>query len=193
MSSDERRLTDRVIAKWQALLLNSRFPRRVQLAPDSFGGDWSSCMLLRLEDAVLRSRLIYVGEELRKASGTTTQERVALSDYPDGCLLRLANAKISAVFAKAGPITFGGTGMSNDTAILYRAVLLPLSDDGRHIDHVLGAVNYREISVEKEATEAEAMLTLKAGTGRIASNTFASPPASFVPNKPTKPMLITIR
>ena len=33
--------------------------------------------------------------------------------------------------------------MLRGEAILYRSVLLPLSEDGVAIDHVLGAANYR--------------------------------------------------
>ena len=36
--------------------------------------------------------------------------------------------------------------------ILHRIVLLPLSEDGATIDHVLGAMNYRPLPTEEELT-----------------------------------------
>ena len=38
------------------------------------------------------------------------------------------------------------------TEILYRAVLLPLSEDGATIDHVLGAVSYHPLPAEDALT-----------------------------------------
>jgi hypothetical protein len=38
------------------------------------------------------------------------------------------------------------------TDILYRAVLLPLSEGGATIDHVLGATNYRSLRADEART-----------------------------------------
>jgi hypothetical protein len=38
-----------------------------------------------------------------------------------------------------------GSARLSDIGILYRSALLPLSDDGIVIDHVLGAANYRPL------------------------------------------------
>jgi len=38
-----------------------------------------------------------------------------------------------------------GTATFRSVGILYRAVLLPLSEDGNTIDHVFGATNYRSL------------------------------------------------
>ena len=40
--------------------------------------------------------------------------------------------------------------MLGGVGILYRSVLLPLSEDGVTIDHVLGAANYRTLSADEE-------------------------------------------
>ena len=39
-----------------------------------------------------------------------------------------------------------GVGTHVGTAVLYRSILLPLSEDGRRIDGVLGAANCREVA-----------------------------------------------
>ena len=37
--------------------------------------------------------------------------------------------------------------------MLYRAILLPLSGDGETIDHVIGAINFKEISAVEEYSD----------------------------------------
>jgi hypothetical protein len=44
-----------------------------------------------------------------------------------------------------GPLSVCGTTMHGPGPVLFRAVLLPLSENGTHIDSVLGAANLREL------------------------------------------------
>jgi hypothetical protein len=45
-----------------------------------------------------------------------------------------------------------GVAMLRGVSIRYRAVLLPLSDGGSNIDHVLGATNYRSLRTNEART-----------------------------------------
>ena len=64
-------------------------------------------------------------------------------DPPYGGAIGVLNTVLQMI---EGGATLSGVG------ILYRATLLPLSEDGATIDHVLGAANYRSVSAEEAAT-----------------------------------------
>jgi hypothetical protein len=149
VSVDDRRLTSRMLAKWTAISQGERMPRRAEIVPEAFGDDWRYCTLIALDPTLTRSRLAYVGDIMRNKSRAADMPQI-MNDYADGSLLRLAAAKIPAMLAKRGPITFGGTGAHDNKAMLYRAVLLPVSEDNATIGHVLGAINYRDISATQE-------------------------------------------
>jgi hypothetical protein len=55
------------------------------------------------------------------------------------------------VVARRG-LMIKGVATLRGTGILYRAVLLPLSEDGIAIDHVFGAANYRSLRADEART-----------------------------------------
>ncbi|HEX4111930.1 MAG TPA: hypothetical protein VH020_05290, partial [Stellaceae bacterium] len=151
--ADERRLTTRMTAKWSALSRDGRLPRHADLDLGAFGKDAANCVVIATTGAeIAAAKLIHVGELLRNDAWSPERQQI-VADYQANTLLRLTTAKIAAVIAKRGPVIFGGTGVRDVSAILYRAILLPLSDDGETIDHILGAVNFREITAVEEYSE----------------------------------------
>lgn len=142
----DRRLTMRVLQIWKALSPSSVLPRRSQIDPRLFGADWANCLLIDVDPVPERSRIAYVGDCLRDTSWPPF-ERQCLSDCVAGTLLHLATAKLPVVIDNAAPVGFGGSALHGEAAILYRAILLPLAEQGSVIDGVLGAVNYRELSL----------------------------------------------
>jgi hypothetical protein len=150
--ADERRLTNRMIAKWSTVSRGNRLPRYDDLDINVFGKDLPYCLTVELATEIGDSELIYTGEALRNETWTQGGRQI-VSDYPTNSLLCLTAAKIAAVIAKRGPIIFGGTGVCDVSAILYRAILLPMSDDGKIISHVVGAINFREITAVEEYSD----------------------------------------
>jgi hypothetical protein len=146
----DRRLVMRVLARWRSLARDGRrYPRRSQLDPQLFGQDWSNCLLIDVDPLTEHSRLAYVGDALRDPAWPPF-ERQRISECLNDTLLQLATAKIPVVIAQGAPIGFGGPAMHNDTPMLYRCILLPLSEGGEDIDGILGAVNYREVAAVPE-------------------------------------------
>ncbi|HKW53327.1 MAG TPA: PAS domain-containing protein [Stellaceae bacterium] len=145
----EHRLVMRVLARWRALADGRGLPRRSQIDPRAFGEDWRHCLLIDLDPRPERSRLAFVGEGLRDPSWPTF-ERQSIADCQKDSLLHLATAYIARVAAKGVPISSGGVGIHEGVPIVYRSILLPLSEGGGKIDGLLGAANYREIPVAEE-------------------------------------------
>ena len=145
----DRRLTMRVLARWRSLAEGRRFPRRSQLDPLLFGQDWSSCLLIDVHPRMEQSRLAFVGDALRDPAWPHF-ERQRIAECLTDTLLQLATSKIPEVVARGAPIGFGGPATYNEAQILYRAILLPLSESGEEIDGMLGAVSYREVAERDE-------------------------------------------
>jgi PAS domain len=145
----EHRLIMRVLARWRALAEGHALPRRSQIDPRAFGEDWRHCLLIDLDPRAECSRLAFVGEGLRDPSWPTF-ERQSIGDCQKDSLLHLATSYIARVTAKGVPISSGGVGMHLSMPIVYRSILLPLSESGDKIDGLLGAANYREIPVAEE-------------------------------------------
>src|SRR5262249_22644097 len=141
----DQRLIMRVLAHWRSIAPDNSFPRRAQIDPQGIGHDWANCILIDLAAALQQSRYAYVGQNLRDPSWPNF-DRQCVSECLEGSLLHLVNAEIPTVVTKRSPIGFGGVGHHNNVQILYRAILMPLSEDGTRIDGIIGAANYRELA-----------------------------------------------
>jgi hypothetical protein len=144
--SNEQRLVLRVLAHWRSLCGARALPRRAQIEPQGFGQDWGNCLLLDVDPKPERSRFAYVGEKLRDPSWPTL-ERQSLEECQENTLLHVATLYLARVIAKGVPISTGGVGIHLGLPIVYRSILLPLSESGSRIDGLLGAANFREIPV----------------------------------------------
>jgi len=60
-----------------------------------------------------------------------------------GSFLKLATDFFPRVLEKRIPVSIGGEATSDGRPVLFRAILLPLSNDGARIDALLGAANCR--------------------------------------------------
>jgi hypothetical protein len=143
--SEERRLTARVHAVWKKLA-GSGLPRRSQIDSADFGLDWANCLMIDVDQMPQRSRFSYVGIALRDPTWPTF-DRQSISECLEGSLLELVTRHIPRVAVTRNPVSFGGTAVHDETSILYRTVLLPLSETGERVDGVLGAIAFREVSL----------------------------------------------
>jgi hypothetical protein len=141
--ADDRRLVMRVLTQWRELAGGRGLPRRSQIDPQHFGQDWANCLLIDVDPEPHQSRLAFIGELLRDPTWPTF-DRQRIAECLDDTLLYSATAHIDRVIAEREPVA-EGVGTHVGAAVLYRSILLPLSEDGHRIDGVLGAVNCREI------------------------------------------------
>jgi hypothetical protein len=144
----ERRLTARVYKAWSRAA-GSSYPRRSQIDPAELGSDWANCVMIDLDPVAANSRFAYVGIALRDHSWPTF-ERQPISDCLEGSLLYLAAKAVPDLLQRKQPLSFSGSTQHQDTDILYRIVLLPLSEQGAQIDGVMVAIGYREIGAARD-------------------------------------------
>ncbi|MGO8918218.1 MAG: PAS domain-containing protein [Stellaceae bacterium] len=141
--ASDRRLVMRVLSQWRGLAGERGLPRRSQIDPRHFGQDWANCLLIDVDPEPRQSRLAFIGELLRDPTWPTF-DRQCIAECIEHTLLHSATCQIDRVIAEREPLA-EGAGTHVGTPVLYRSILLPLSEDGRQIDGVLGAVNCREI------------------------------------------------
>ena len=142
------------------------FPRRSQIDPRDFGNDWSNCLMIDLDQVTHRSRFAYLGNSLRDPTWPTF-DRQAISECLEGTLLELVTRHIQRVTVKKSPVSFGGSARHDESEILYRTILLPLSENGDRIDGILAAIAYREITVAEELPLVDAAVADRGTEGSL--------------------------
>lgn len=133
--SEERRAIVRIHAVWQRRAQH-RIPSLAEIDPKEFGNDWSNCLVMQIDAGTARPHA---------SSGETGLDRDRISQRLAETLLILAQRHVHRVLATAKPVSYGGTASHEGKDILYRMVLLPLSEDGVRIDALLAGMTYREI------------------------------------------------
>jgi len=137
---EERRLVWRVLRHWKEIADEGRFPRRDEIDPWMQGDDGANCVLIAVGWSIELSHFVVVGVNLAVVlCATDTLAGVLLSQVP-----RVVSARRGLLIN--GMATLRGAG------IVYRSVLLPLSEDGATIDYVLGATNYRSLRPNEALT-----------------------------------------
>jgi hypothetical protein len=137
---EERRLVWRVLRHWTEISDGGRFPRREQIDRWMRGEDGANSLLIAVESPIELSHFVIVGVNLAIAlCPADTLAGVLLSQVP-----RVISARHGLMIE--GGATLRGAG------IIYRAVLLPLSEGSVAIDHVLGAANYRSLRTKEART-----------------------------------------
>jgi hypothetical protein len=137
---EERRLVWRVLRHWREISDGGRFPCPDEIYPWLHGEDGANCLLIAVEWSIELSHFVVVGVNLAVAlCSTDTLAGVLLSSVPQ------------VVSSRRG-LVIEGVATLREMGICYRAVLLPLSEGGSTIDHVLGATNYRALRANEART-----------------------------------------
>ncbi len=163
--AEERRFVLRLLEYWQVLRGARDFPKLADVNFNDMGHDTASCAVLELADPVDSSGLAFVGLRL-KPSGWETADGHVLSDAPSDSLLFHMAAHLATMLDKRVPVSMGGGFTLNGKPVLGRSILLPLSDDGKRISHVLGGINYKVVRepIRQDALYSNPRLAM---TGRV--------------------------
>ena len=133
LRQNERRLVERVLRYWTRAAAGKRFPRRNEIDPWMVGEDWANCVIIAVQSPVQLSHFVVAGENL------------AVALCPTDTLAGLLLSHLPPVLSVRRCLILEGEATLRGVPILYRGALLPLSDDGLAIDHVLGAANLRTL------------------------------------------------
>ncbi len=134
----ERRLSFRLKQYWDDKRAGREFPALADIVPGEIGELWPWCFVLDVAQSRSFPYFRYLGSELSRYSS------VFLSGESDwtSTLLDKAIANYATVLGQRLPIVIEEEITRFDRrTLLFRASLLPLSNDGKRIDYVLGAAN----------------------------------------------------
>jgi hypothetical protein len=136
----ERRLVGRLLSYWHDLCDGRTYPSLKDIDPERVGSDWRWSFILETGDHREFPNFLYLGPDLAKYSGIF----LAGQDDFTTTLLDVATHKLDRVFREGCPLLMEDVvTLFDGQRLMYRAVLLPLSDDGDNINFVLGAANGR--------------------------------------------------
>ena len=106
---------------------------------------WENCFVLEIFEDGDEPRFRAMGEALA-AHVDVSLINLPISMAPEKSLPGVAISFLDEVLRKGVPISRGDEFFKDDgTQVLYRSILLPISDDGVTISGILGAVNCREV------------------------------------------------
>ena len=136
--ASERRLANRLLSYWEGKRRGRTFPALADIREGEIAELWPWCFVLDVKESQSFPYFQYLGRELGRYSG------VFLSGERDWTLTLLdkATAGFAEVLKRRAPVLIESEIVRYDKKkLLFRTVLLPLSDDQANIDYVLGAAN----------------------------------------------------
>ena len=144
----ERRLVLRVLAHWRKLCDDREYPSFFDLDPSAIPDMWKNCFVLEIFEDEAEPRFRAMGEALAAHVDHSLIDQ-PISTAPEKSLPGVAVSFLDEVLTKGVPISRGDEFFKDDgTRVLFRSIILPMSDDGDSINGILGAVNCREVTEE---------------------------------------------
>ena len=134
----ERRLSRRLLAYWQERRGDREFPALGDIDSEAISEMWPSCFILDTAGNREFPYFHYLGSDLLKFSG------IFLSGETDWALTLLDKAvgNYREALETRVPILIEDELTRFDgSRLLFRSVLLPLSEDQKTVDYILGAAN----------------------------------------------------
>jgi len=141
----ERRLSLRLLAYWRQADPRGPLPAPDKIEPTDFRDLWANCFLIDVPASDARPVFRSTGATFESWAGGNlagkTIDTLSPELFPGSAL-----AFVDEVLRKSVPITRGGEARdANGGILLYRSIILPLSDNGTTVTGLLGGVNCREI------------------------------------------------
>lgn len=141
---EERRFVLRLLEYWQVVRGDRELPRLRDFNFNDMGKDASSCALIRLDgpnpSAGIFERL---GLRLRPDGWGNDLGMVRrVADSPSGSLLAELVAEVDVVLLRRAPVSTANNFMLWGRPVIGRRILLPLTNNGGEITHILGGINF---------------------------------------------------
>jgi len=144
----ERRMVLRLLSQWRDWCGDDQYPSFASVDPMQIAEIWDYCFVLDIvgheDNPVVRT----VGAELQNDLPESVRD-IALSDVPTPSLIEHAASYYQEILARGVPISRGGEFVKYDgMKVLYRSIIMPMSDDGVTVSGLLGAASCREVPNE---------------------------------------------
>jgi len=133
----ERRLTKRVQKTWMNYA-EGRLPSWEEMQTLDLGADWHSCFAVDLALSDGFPYFVYLGENLARLAMIYLPDQAHREITP----MDMVTAKMDEATLTRAPVFHGDMlRLPDKRKILFRSVLLPLSENGEDVTHIFGAAN----------------------------------------------------
>lgn len=144
--TSERRLVFRLLTYWRELGGEGSLPSLSAVDADTIPDIWPHCFLLECHPDDAEAVFHSAGKQFASTCGRDLTG-VAVSNVPSNSLAEHATYFFEEVRRRMAPICRGGAFADADgITVLYRSVLVPLSDGGEIVNALLGAANCRHLA-----------------------------------------------
>ncbi len=134
----ERRLTKRVQKSWTDCTNGGPLPSWDDIQELDLGADWHSCFAVDLSLSDKFPYFIFLGENLSRLALTYLSDRAHRELTP----VDLAVAKMDEAALSREPVFHGNMlRLPGQRNILFRSVVMPLSENGEDVTHIFGAAS----------------------------------------------------
>jgi hypothetical protein len=142
----ERRISATAVQYWRELAAPRRYPSRTQVTNGSAPTLWDNFFIIKVGPDAAEHVFEFCGAALREALGSDPTGKSVGDALPREIVGRALYFQKAACDLMA-PIDEAGrfTRPADSVEVLYRAVLLPLSDDQREANYLLGAFSFRTL------------------------------------------------
>jgi hypothetical protein len=143
--SPERRVIGRMLSYWDELRGERGFPSRADIERDGTGELEPNFFLIAVRGSEIDDEVIESGPSFRAALSFDPVGKRVIDIMPSSTEKGLSFCRTAARLKK--PIAdVGSFTNASGEEILYRSIMLPLSDDQQTINYMLGAFSFKQVA-----------------------------------------------
>ncbi len=140
----EQGMTSRLFNYWNALRDDNPYPTRSAIRFEVVQGlsEYGFCIVLDMDGPGPIYQII--GTKLKEMAGIDLSGKLVV-DTPNDTLLAVVGKHYTEVLQSKGPVDLESEFSDNEgTVFLFHTIMLPCSEDGQHIESVIGAITFKE-------------------------------------------------
>ena len=139
----KRRTTDQLLAYWNWLRGPREFPSYQDIDQSVIPGLWRHVFVVEVADHILDTKVLYAGSALKAACQYFVPDEQILAHLTPQLRQKLLVAISVAAKMKEPTFDSGELVREDCGEVLYRFVVLPLSDDQIRVNRLIGAFNFK--------------------------------------------------
>jgi hypothetical protein len=142
-SSSDKRLVIRMLELWRRARGGERMPNAARLTPADAGAD--AAYLFQIDVlSPTGARFTHIGSGLHLPDWPTKPAPPVL-ECPEDSVLSLSSRHWREIVTRRVPVTRGGISRHLGGLVLFRSIMMPLTDEEGRIASILGAANWRTV------------------------------------------------
>lgn len=148
-------MVHRLLSFWRAVKGEREYPSSDQIDPDAMADLWPDCCIVDVASDPQNPTVLRAGEALSAHVNCSLADS-RVSEIVTRTLPAVAMEYFTEVLRKRVPVSRGGEFVDADgVTILYRSIILPLSDEDERITSLLVGANCRKVVAAEGGSSTE--------------------------------------